>query len=340
MELHELKRAFDQFSPTQEQREAMRRRLLTEERGRNPVKRWKKFTAVCLAAALLLMACAFAAVSGLDQRLLHYLGVNAEEEPLISPMAIPLNLTVEDNGCTLEVKQVLADRYAAMILCEFTAPEGTVLDGERYELSDVYEIVTPKGERISGGSIFWKTLEDDNPADNHITLLYHIQPMAGEPSLLGCTVDLTLTQLNLWGSDHQVPPVCAGDWSFSLTLPEKDPGRYVSIQQPLSLLGYQIQFSSVYVSPLSLMVELEEDQDMVRDVFWDLCSSWQGNVFLTTADGETISIADSSSMSSRKGEGSVWGKESGRFRFLPEQILDPSEIASVTFFGTVVSLDA
>ena len=55
MELRELNRAFDQFSPTQEQKEAIRARLLHAERKRRPMKRMKKTIAVLVAAALLLM---------------------------------------------------------------------------------------------------------------------------------------------------------------------------------------------------------------------------------------------------------------------------------------------
>ena len=106
MELRELNRAFDQFSPTQEQKEAIRARLLREERKRRPMKWMKKTIAVLVAAALLLMTCAFAVISGVDQALLRYLGVEAEEAPLLSPMAVPLDIVVEDSGCTLEVKQI------------------------------------------------------------------------------------------------------------------------------------------------------------------------------------------------------------------------------------------
>lgn len=42
MELRELNRAFDQFSPTQEQKEAIRARLLHAERKRRPMKWMKK----------------------------------------------------------------------------------------------------------------------------------------------------------------------------------------------------------------------------------------------------------------------------------------------------------
>ena len=266
MDLHKLHQAFDQFSPTQEQSKAMLDRILEQESERKPMKKLKKTAVVLLAAALMLSACAFAVVSGVDQALLRYFGVEAEDATLLSPMAVPLDITMEDNGCTLEVKQVLADQYAAMILVEFTAPEGAVLDGERYELGTVqadgstlgWEITAPDGERIKGGSILWKTLEDGDPADNHVTLLYDIQPMAGEPSLLGCTVDLTLTRFYQSESGVLAPPLFTGDWSFSLMIPEEDPGKYLPLQQPFDVEGRCVQLSAIYVSPLSLTVEMQE----------------------------------------------------------------------------------
>ncbi|RAY93089.1 hypothetical protein DK853_55035, partial [Klebsiella oxytoca] len=42
--------------------------------------------------------------------------------------AVPVDVTAEDNGATLHVTQVLMDRYNIMIVADFTAPEGTVLD--------------------------------------------------------------------------------------------------------------------------------------------------------------------------------------------------------------------
>ena len=351
MELRELNRAFDQFSPTQEQKEAIRARLLHAERKRRPMKWMKKTIAVLVAAALLLMTCAFAVISGVDQALLRYLGVEAEEAPLLSPMAVPLDIVVEDSGCTLEVKQVLADQYAALILVEFTAPEGTVLNGEQYEFGTVRadgstserEITAPDGERVKGGSIFWKTLEDSDPADNHVTLLYEIQPMAGEPSLLGCTVDLTLTRFYQSESGVLAPPLFTGNWSFSLTIPDEDPGRYLPLQQPFDVEGHRVQLSAIYVSPLSLTVEMQESQDRVADIFEYVVDNWEGNISLTTVGGETVQITDTGPMfSNREGEqtGLEWGwdKDQGRFRFLPERIIDPAEIASVTFFGTTIPL--
>ena len=93
MELRELNRAFDQFSPTQEQKEAIRARLLHAERKRRPMKWMKKTIAVAAAAAVLLMACAFTVVTGLDQRILSLLGGSAQDEELLAPGFTEVDLT-------------------------------------------------------------------------------------------------------------------------------------------------------------------------------------------------------------------------------------------------------
>ena len=60
-------------------------------------------------------------------------------------------------------------------------------------------------------------------------------------------------------------------------------------------------------------------------------------------EGGSVQITDTGPMfSNREDEqtGLEWGwdKDQGRFRFLPERIIDPAEIASVTFFGTTIPL--
>ena len=89
MEDRDIYRVFEQVKPTRSQEEAMLERLFSEERKGRPMKLMKKTIAVLAAAALLLTTCAFAAVTGLDQRLLNYLGVSAQEEPLLSPWRYP-----------------------------------------------------------------------------------------------------------------------------------------------------------------------------------------------------------------------------------------------------------
>ena len=276
MEPHELKQAFDQFSPTQEQREAMRRRLLTEERKVRPMKKLKKIPVLAAAAALLLMTCAFAVVSGLDQRLLHYLGAGAEEEPLLSPMAVPLDIAAEDSGGTLEAKQVLADRYTALILFEFTAPKGTVLDGDSYRLeypngSDV-TITAADGTPIRSLTFGWELVEDDDPADNRVCYVMEVHPYAFSAiqDTSGLTVDIELTGFyDYWRTEAQGEIQQHGKssltaavqnhtfWFKDVPLNYADRTIRLTPNQEIQLLGGTTTVTSIEISPITVSVRVE-----------------------------------------------------------------------------------
>ena len=128
MEPRDLNRVFDALAPTPEQEQAVLDRLLQTERKVKPMKKLKKLTVAAVAAALMVISCAAAVVTGIDQRLLDYFGASPKQAELLLPGAVPVDVTAEDNGATLHVTQVLMDRYNVMIVADFTAPEGTVLD--------------------------------------------------------------------------------------------------------------------------------------------------------------------------------------------------------------------
>ena len=59
MDESNLRRVFDQISPSQEQKTAMLDRLLNEERKVTPMKKLRKLPAVLVAGSVLVLACAF-----------------------------------------------------------------------------------------------------------------------------------------------------------------------------------------------------------------------------------------------------------------------------------------
>ena len=98
-----LRRVFDQTRPSPEQKETMLRRLLEPERKGKPMRKLKKLTVVAIAAALMVISCAAAVVTGIDQRLLDYFGAGPEQAELLAPGAVPVDVAVEDNGAALRV---------------------------------------------------------------------------------------------------------------------------------------------------------------------------------------------------------------------------------------------
>ena len=139
------------------------------------MKWMKKTIAVAAAAAVLLMACAFTVVTGLDQRILSLLGGSAQDEELLAPGFTEVDLTsTAENGAAIHVSQMLTDRYNVILLCELTAPEGTVLGSEDYyfyrELTPLNAAGQASGE-FSGGLHEMRLLEDEDPSDNRMTFL-------------------------------------------------------------------------------------------------------------------------------------------------------------------------
>ena len=124
-----LRRVFDRTRPSPEQKEAMLRRLLEPERKAVPMKKLKKLTVLGIAAALMVVSCAAAVVTGIDKRLADYFGANQEQTEQLAVAAAtqaPVSHTY-DSGWTVQISQVLSDRYIVAALIDFTAPEGMVL---------------------------------------------------------------------------------------------------------------------------------------------------------------------------------------------------------------------
>ena len=133
MTSRDLNQIFEEFAPTGEQEQAMLDRLLTEQKEVRPVNRIKKMTVVLVAAALMLMACAFTVVTGLDQRILTYFDGGEEQAQLVSGGVVEVEKS-------FHYEKRLDHKYPAGAggpvfpggFGRGCRPGGTVLDGENY----------------------------------------------------------------------------------------------------------------------------------------------------------------------------------------------------------------
>ena len=209
MDKCEVKRVFDQVKPTPEQEQAMLDRLLEEQKEVKPVSRMKKMTAVLVAAALLLMACAFTVATGVDQRLLALFRGDEQDAQQITEGVVSVGERYSyDNGWTVEVEQVLVDRYSLAVLVDLIGPEGMVLNGEDCFVDFASEIIPEDGEGVGSYVSGSTVLEDENPEDNRISFLWQRGPStflkSGTQSLIGCEISLRPTWLTRGGEprDH------------------------------------------------------------------------------------------------------------------------------------------
>lgn len=368
MDRHELNRMFDGLNPDPERgRELLDGLLQDGGRRAKPMKNWKRVVMAVAVAALLVTAAAAATVTGVGQRLLAHLGVAAEDAQaadLLLPGAMAVDITKEDNGAVLHVTQVLRDRYNIMILADFIAPEGTRLyagDPNRYFMrfdidADNFaafldETGKPIGADLSGCSD-WDVLEDNDPFDNHISLVHTLTVFEdGKEELPRNAAFLQLHTGDLvccdaGDADHKKVTVYSGDWSFEVPLPQEDIGWTVQIDQELGELdGAAVTVQGeLYLSPMTLKfdrkwdkaipffgnTEQEEQERNTAISLWGSLGEADG-ITLTGPDGMTIGVYDSG-----KGAGWSYSRDVNWWTnvYYLKQITDPTK-----FQGGTLTLD-
>ena len=315
MEPCDLNRMFDALAPTPEQEQAGLDRLLQTERKVVPMKKLKKLTVIGIAAALMVISCAAAVVTGIDRRLLDYFGAGPEQAELLAPGAMPIDVTAEDNGATLHVAQVLMDRYNIMLLADFTAPKGTVLDLGR-EADDIScafdsgsigasvpDLLDQTGRPVPYSGWGWKTivLDDEDPLDHHLSLLFRltldegVQPDWEIGGISMYNGDLMRHGENPW----DIITVWSGDWSCEVPFTWQDIGRSIQPNQVIGQLdGRDITLTDIYLSPLTLRIRYQRyplgvspphTRTQPIDYRWNHVLE-SDNITLTTREGRTVDL--------------------------------------------------
>ena len=274
MEPRDLNRMFDALAPTADQEQAVLDRLLQTERKVFPVKKLKKLTVIGIAAALMVISCAAAVVTGLDQRLIDYFGGGKQVEELLLPGAMSVDITAEDNGATLHATQVLRDRYSIAVLADFTVPEGTVLDVERFagfSLDDEGILFlnsdgVPVNDNIADSYVFtcgWRLLEDGKPEDNHLSMLFYLTIPEGLRENLDVTALRVSTMNMAFINNGKVEWPYTGNWPMVVPLPQSYQGYTQQFDQRVGELdGSAIRLKEVYLSPITLKVTLEREEEI------------------------------------------------------------------------------
>ena len=370
MDRHELNEMFDGLAPGPGREGELLHRLLQDDmRRKKPMKNWKRVVAAAAAAALMVTGAAAAVVlPRIDPKVLDHLNVDPEDteavveaENLLLPGAMELDITKESNGATLHVTQILRDRNSIMILADFTAPEGTVLDiglntrenqsirgftkyfrWMKGEDGNSISFMDENGNQVenigASPSSGWENLDDGDPRDNHLTLMFEVsasqstEAFQQAKSLYVPTCDLAYYD----DETQEMVLVYPGDWSFEVPLPQKDTGWTQRLDCPVGELdGGKISVGNLYVSPMTLEITLKRDVGMdMEDTSEEAEQAyirWLGlvipnSITLTTYDGETITL-DWYVTSAYTGEFEDWERAHS---FTLSSIIDPSKLQGGT----------
>ena len=301
-------------------------------------RRGRLRTTAVLAAVIAILCCmaAAAAALGLDQRLTEYFGATAEQEELLSTAAVPMNIVKRDRGAVMRIEQVIADRYCAAVLIDFTAPDGTVLDQDYYAFDRNVSATSRDGVEMETYGIGWEVLPSStgDETGRHATILMTIHSLKGEFNFIGAKVKLTLD--GLYRDNCLEELVVPGRWSCTFTLPETDPGRLCTVNEPIEIEGKNAVLTTLYVSPLSLTCEIKQGTDDLKETVEPIYSD-DGKESIapevTLQNGETVGAADWLFLITN------YVDKRGRYCFRMDEILDPETVSSVSAFGETFSVE-
>lgn len=341
MDPRELNHLFEQMSPAPDQEEAMFARLQAPEKAvKNPSRRWKKSVFVLTAAAAMALACAAAAFSALDPRLLSFFQRTPQDTELLGAGVVAVDQShTYENGWTISVRQALADRYSFTALVEVTAPEGTALDQAEYLLDLDSDLLPELEDRDGiGGFRYGSTmLEDEDPADNHITLLWDRSPTsylkAETEPFTGRTAVLTPLRLTAWDTVQNLEiDFTQEPWTCTVDLPEEDSGTEISVRQAVLVGEDKMEVTQLYLSPISCALTLQGEEHDSR--MWGPVglSSLMEETSLTLADGSTLPMSRLLNL--------TYNSDAGQAEavFQLERITDPEQVASVNVFGETIPI--
>lgn len=301
-------------------------------------RRGRLRTTAVLAAVIAILCCmaATAAALGLDQRLTEYFGATAEQEGLLSTAAVPMNIVKRDSGAVMRIEQVIADRYCAAVLIDFTAPDGTVLDQDYYAFDRIVSATSRDGVEMDTYGIGWEVLPSstEDETGRHATILMTIHSLKGEFNFIGAKVKLTLN--GLYRDNCLEELVVPGRWSCTFTMPETDPGRLCTVNEPIEIEGKNAVLTTLYISPLSLTCEIKKGTDDLKETVEPIYSD-DGKESIapevTLQSGETIGAADWLFLITN------YADKRGRYCFQMDEILDPETVSSVSAFGETFSVE-
>lgn len=337
MTSRDLNQIFEEFAPTGEQEQAMLDRLLTEQKEVRPVNRIKKTTVVLVAAALMLMACAFTVVTGLDQRILTYFDGGEEQAQLVSGGVVEVEKSFHyENGWTINIQQVLADRYSLAVLAEVVAPEGTVLDGENYYFELGMEVDAQAQKQEGAGSWGYGPviLEKGDGQDDRLTFLCTRGSQESEGQSLNGQ-NLTLSPMWLQESRGNKLSVDFSEEKQSCTvkLPEQDSGRTYTLNMPIQVGEEKMTLGELYLSPIGMAFSLQGGGSDSR--MWgptEMNRMEEGAVLYRT-DGQAVAVRRVMSQTYDQNTGAAYCV------FQTEEIVRPEDVVSVTLLGQTFSLD-
>lgn len=337
----DINRLFAALTPQSEQKEKMLHNILVQSQNENtrnkgfaPVKRLRFAILVPVLLVCLTTTAFAAAYMGLDESFLKFLNpVNHEQAQYLSNGAYVVDKQVVKEEGTLTIKQVIGDGNLTYLLMDFTAPEGTVLNAARYRFEH---------PEIHAGQNYYSTefkaLDDENPNDNKISLVLSIMT---ENSIAGQTAHFKFKDLQAADPFPGIfETIIPGTWEADFKLDFKEYSTLYTVDQNITMFGYQAVLKTISVSPISISVKIESSSLKEIDDAADKLKKIGENKSMDKFP-ITINYADGTSETTAIFSGLYLADNiSGQILTIKtfENVINDKEIASIVFFDKEIPI--
>lgn len=337
----DIHRLFEALTPKTEQKEEMFRNIMMQSRNENsrtrrftPVKRLRFAVLVPVLMVCLTTTAFAAAYMGLDETFLKFLNpANHDQAQYLSNGAYVVDKQVAKENGTLTIKQVIGDSNLTYLLMDFTAPEGTVLNAARYR----FEHPEIRADQNYYSTEF-KVLDDGNPNDNKISLVLSIMT---ENSIAGQTAHFIFKDLQAADPFPAIfETVIPGTWETSFKLDFKEYSTLYTVDQNITMFGYQAVLKTISVSPISISVKIESSSLKEIDDAADKLKKIGENKSMDKFP-ITINYADGTSETTAIFSGLYLADNiSGQILTIKtfENVINDKEIASIVFFDKEIPI--
>ena len=250
--------------------------------------------------------------------------------------AVYFQVSQDCQGWTLTVNQAVGDRNCAYILLDLTAPEGTVLDADLYQIDCLMAF-----ENSRGGSYGWGQMEDGDKTDNRVSFLIHTT-MEGDlrrsVGVLKATGLKAVTFLGDGAEDDLVEQTADLAWAVKFPMEYQDdpityrPGQTVSVKK--GAIEGRIKVEKVEITPLSVLVKLSSSDGILGRVeALTEGTPRAGAILVEVRDKAGNTILPHSTGATPRGN-----TQEVVLAFQP--MIDPDEIASIVLDGVEIPLEA
>lgn len=336
------------LEPTEEQKERMFSNILdkhknenAKKRGFTPVKRLRPAFVAAVVIFCLVTTTAFAAgYLGLDIKFLNFLNPSSDQQAeYLANGAYIVDKQVKNKNGILDIKQVIGDSNVTLILMDFIAPEGTVLNKPHYSFEDMYTDIFENHGFYSYGIV---SLKDENMNDNKISMVMRIN---NRDSFMGKEIHLKFTDLQ--GADTipgEFTTAVPGKWETRFKLNFKSYSTTYQLDKSVTIYGYEAILKTVSISPISVTLNL--DSQFLKEIV-EASENWEAENREVLGLNErsdiypiTINYKDGTSETTSVLRGvQVIGSSDGMwFVKVFENVINDKEIKSITFFDTEIPI--